>query len=317
MPENVPYLSIVTPVYGCVGCLEELYRRVVAAMNGIAGDFEIIMVNDASPDSAWDVIEALARKDRRVKGINLSRNFGQHRAIAAGLAYARGEWTVVMDCDLQDQPEEIVKLHAKALEGHHIVFARRNERKDGFFKKLGSRLFYRVYDYLTDGSTDHTVANFGIYSRSVIDNYNRFKEQNRSFLFLARWMGFDTAYVDVDHAQRYEGHSSYTLKKLLRLAFDHILSYSNKPLIVFIKFGFLMSLFSLLYGIYIVARYFFYGVSVEGWTTVVVSIYFIGGLLFANLGIIGLYIGKIFEESKERPYYIVEKLTWGTGHENE
>ncbi|HRS18823.1 MAG TPA: glycosyltransferase family 2 protein [Bacteroidales bacterium] len=143
------HISVVTPVYGCKTCLVELYLRLKTTLEQITQDFEIIMVNDASPDGAWETIVELAARDQRVKGINLSRNFGQHYAITAGLDHAQGEWVVVMDCDLQDQPEEIVKLYAKAQEGWDIVFARRTQRQDSFTKRLFSKIFHRVFSYLS------------------------------------------------------------------------------------------------------------------------------------------------------------------------
>ncbi len=305
------HISVVTPVYGCYETLEVLYARLEKALSGITNNFEIIMVNDASPDNAWETIKKLSKKDQRIKGINLSRNFGQHNAITAGLDYASGEWVVVMDCDLQDQPEEIIRLHNKTMEGYHVVFGRRYQREDRFFKKLGSKLYHRVYNYFTEGQqVDNAVANFGIFSKPVIENFKKMREQNRSLKLFVNWMGFDTAYINIEHAKRPAGRSSYHFRKLITLAFDRIISHSNQPLRLFIKLGFTFSLTSFLYGIYIISRYFLFGIPVEGWTTIVVSIYFIGGLLFANLGILGLYIGKIFNEIKNRPLYIIKELTW-------
>lgn len=306
------HISIVTPVYGCSSCLEKLYERIVATLTKITKDFEIIMVNDASPDNAWETIKELAQKDSRVKGINLSRNFGQHKAITAGLDYAQGEWVVVMDCDLQDQPEEILKLYNKAQEGYDIIFGRRTERKDGFFKKLGSKLFYKFFDYFTESNVDNTIANFSIISNKALQSVKRLREQNRSYPLFINWVGFKRTDVDIEHSKREEGKSSYTFSKLINLAIDSIISQSNKPLKLSIKFGFIVSLFSLIYGIWLVLRYFIHDISVEGWTSVMVSIYFIGGLLFANMGILGLYLGKIFDETKERPIYLVQETTFAS-----
>ncbi len=310
MENKKPYISVVTPVYGCGSVLEKLYERLVKSLSQITDDFEIIMVNDSSPDDAWIVIEQLAAKDPRVKGINLSRNFGQHFAITAGLDFVKGQWIVVMDCDLQDQPEEIIKLYNKAKEGYDVVFGRRADRKDSFFKKLGSKLFYMVYDYFTDTSNKSQTANFGIFSRKVIENYKRMREHNRTFPLFIRWIGFKTAEIDIEHAPRLEGKSSYNLKRLFWLAFDSIIAQSNKPLRLSVGFGFIMTFLSMIYGIWQIIKYFIWGVPVPGWTSVIVSIYFIGGLLFANLGILGIYIGKIFNETKNRPLYIVDKTTW-------
>jgi polyisoprenyl-phosphate glycosyltransferase len=307
---NDVHISIVTPVYGCCKSLNNLYERLNKTLSTITDNFEIIMVNDSSPDNAWEAIKELAKKDNRVKGINLSRNFGQHKAITAGLDYAKGDWIVVMDCDLQDQPEEIIKLYNKVLEGYDIVFGRRVERKDSFFKKLSSKVFYKVYDYFTESKIDNTIANFSIISEKVLNTLKEMREQNRMYPLFINWIGFKRTEINIDHASREEGKSSYTLIKLINLAVDSIVSQSNKPLKLSIKFGFLISFFSLIYAFWLIFRYFIYSMPIEGWTSVMVSIYFIGGLLFANMGILGLYIGKIFDETKNKPIYIIQETTF-------
>jgi dolichol-phosphate mannosyltransferase len=305
-------ISVVTPVYGCCESLNSLYKRLRDTLSTITEDFEIIMVNDASPDNAWETIKELSQKDSRVKGINLSRNFGQHKAIVAGLDYAQGNWIVVMDCDLQDQPEDIIKLYNKAMEGYDIVFGRRSERKDSIYKRLSSRLFYIVNDYFTENKMDNTVANFSIISREVLKSVLKFKEQNRVYSLYVNWVGFRKIEIDVEHARRPEGKSSYTLSKMIDLAIESIVSQSNKPLRLSIKFGFLVSFVSLLYGIWLIVSHFILAQKVPGWTSFMVSLYFIGGLLFANMGVMGLYIGKIFDETKNRPIYLVQETTFDT-----
>ena len=304
------YISVVTPVYGCAKALPELYERLVKTLTSITENFDIIMVNDQSPDEAWDIIQQLAARDPRVKGINLSRNFGQHKAITAGLDYADGEWVVVMDCDLQDQPEEITKLYNKAQEGYDVVFGRRANRKDLYFKKLSSKLYNTVFEFISGMKTDETTANFSIISHDVVKYFRKMREQNRGYAPFVTWLGFRRQDVDIEHAPRAYGKSGYSLRKLITLAANSIIAHSNKPLRLSIKFGFLMTFFSLLYAIWLVIKYFFFGVPVEGWTSVMVSIYLIGGLLFANMGILGLYIGKVFNETKQRPLYVIDEKTF-------
>ncbi len=310
-------ISVVTPVYGCCDNLNSLYERLRDTLSSITEEYEIIMVNDASPDNAWEVIKELSQKDNRVKGVNLSRNFGQHKAISAGLEYARGEWTVVMDCDLQDQPEDIIKLYEKAIEGYDIVFGRRFERKDSIYKKFSSKMFYIVNDYLTENKLDSTVANYSIISRRALNSVLRLKEQNRVYSLFANWVGYKKIEIDIEHAKRPEGKSSYTLYKMINLAIDSIVSQSNKPLRLAIKFGFILSLLSFLYGAWLIIRYYVFSIAAEGWTSVMVSIYFIGGLMFANMGMLGLYIGKIFDETKDRPIFLVQETTFDDENENE
>lgn len=307
---NDIHISVITPVYGCCNSLNILYERLKKTLSTITDDFEIIMVNDASPDDAWETITKLATQDTRVKGINLSRNFGQHYAITAGLDYAEGDWVVVMDCDLQDQPEEITKLYNKAKEGYDVVFGRRVDRKDNFFKRLTSKLFYKIYDYFTESNVDNSIANFSIISNKVLNSLRKLKEQNRSYPLFVNWLGYNRTNINIEHASRADGKSTYTIEKLINFAIDSIVSQSNKPLKLSIKFGFLLSFLTMFYAIWLVIRYFMYGTIVEGWTSVMVSLYFIGGLIFANIGILGLYIGKIFDETKNRPLYIVSETTF-------
>ncbi len=300
-------LSVVVPVYGCRDCLFELHRRLVLALEKLVPSFEIVLVNDASPDGSWETILDLAARDSRVRGINLSRNFGQHYALAAGLDIADGDWVVVMDCDLQHPPEEIETLYRKALEGHDVVFGRRAQRQDGLLKKSSSRLFARVLGYLTDSRPDGTVSNFTIASRKVVLTLRMMRERNRSYPLLLNWVGYDAALVDFRHAPRFAGRSSYSFASLVGFAVESIVSQSDKPLRLSIRFGFLVSLCATLYGAWLVFRYLHWGIPVAGWTSVIVSIYLVAGLLFANLGIVGLYIGRIFEATKERPLYVVKE----------
>jgi dolichol-phosphate mannosyltransferase len=307
-------ISVVIPIYGNELFIDELYSRLTANLSAITGDFEIIFVDDGSPDNSWKLIAGNAEKDRRVKGIRFSRNFGQHFAITAGLANCAGDWVVVMDGDLQDRPEEIINLYHKALEGYEVVFARRLVRKDTLYRKLCSGMFYKFFDLLAGTKTDAAVANFGIYSRDVIDSFNKMREHSRLFPLFVHWLGFNTAYIDVEHAERSAGKSAYTFGKKLDLALDTIISMSNKPLKISVKLGLLLSFLSFLYGGFIIMKYLLWGVPVMGWTSLMVSLYFIGGLLLSTLGVLGIYIGKIFDEVKNRPLYIIAEKV---GDENE
>lgn len=300
-------ISVVSPVYRAENIVEELVSQLHQQLQLITHDYEIILVNDASPDASWDKIVKVCAEDSRVKGINLSRNFGQHYAITAGLSYAKGEWVVVMDCDLQDRPDEIPNLYRKAQEGWEIVFARRTERKDKFFKRLSSRLFHQAYSYLSGINTDRSIANFGIFHQKVIVEYNRMKESARSFPSLVQYLGFKRTTLDVKHAERYEGATSYSFAKLLRLTTDVILSNSNKPLKMTVKLGFGISFISFALALYNIFAHFAGIIQVEGFTTTVFSIWFVGGLMLFVLGIVGLYIGKIFDQVKDRQLFIVSE----------
>jgi dolichol-phosphate mannosyltransferase len=311
MESTYPLITVVVPVYGCKTCLLELCNRITTTVERIPAQLEIILVNDASPDHAWETIKQLHLADHRIKGINLARNFGQHYAITAGLDQASGDWVVVMDCDLQDRPEEIINLYHKALEGYEVVFGKRVHRQDKWLKRKSSQFFYRVYDYFTGLSSDHSVANFSISSKMVINGFKHMREQNRFFPMFIQWMGYESASIEIEHSERKEGKSSYNLRKLIGLATDAIISQSNKPLRLSIQLGFFIASISFIYGLYLFAKYFFLDEPVQGWTSVMVSIYFIAGLMFFNFGIIGLYIGKIFNETKARPLYLIRETTDG------
>jgi len=307
---KAPHISIVTPVYGCGSSLSELCDRLSYALSPITPDYEILLVNDASPDGAWEVIKDLAAADGRIKGINLSRNFGQHFAITCGLDFARGDWVVVMDCDLQHKPEEIPKLYRKALEGYDLVVGMRTRRQDSYLKKLGSRLYYRILNYLTDARIDNRLSNFGIYSRRAIQSIAALREQYRDFGLLAIWVGFRRAEIGIEHASRPYGSSAYTLRRMMSLALDSILSHSDRPLRVTVKLGLLLSLSSFLYAIWILVKYLFWSTPVAGWSSLIVSIYFTAGLIMGSIGVVGLYVGKIFNEVKGRPLYFVDSTTF-------
>lgn len=310
MKTNSPLISIVVPVYMAESCLDELYRRLAKSLETITPNFEIVLVEDCGGDGSWEVIERLAKQDDRVKGIQFSRNFGQHYGITAGLDHCDGDWAVVMDCDLQDRPEEIPRLYAKAQEGYDIVLARRGSRRDPLFKRITSWLFYRLFSYLADIDYDAQTGNFRIMSRKVVKTFRQMREQLRFFGGLVQWMGFQTASIEVEHAERHEGNTTYTYAKLWKLASETIIAYSDKPLRLAVRFGFLMAFLAFCYGVYALIRATVYGVPILGWSSLIVSLYFIGGVIIAILGILGIYLGKTFDESKKRPLYIVRRATF-------
>ena len=285
--------------------VHELVSRVKENVSKITEDYDIILVNDASPDNSWEMILKECKADCRVKGINLSRNYGQHRAITAGLNYANGDWVVVMDCDLQDRPEEIPRFYNKAMEGYDKVFGEREERKDGFFKKLSSTVFYAVYQFFSGIKTNKKIANYGIYKREVIDAICKMPERDRGLGGLLYYVGFKSTSIPIEHGERFEGKSSYTLSKLLKLAFGSILSNTNKPLRLMVGWGAILSCISILIALYNVFAYFSGGIRVPGFTTTVFSIWFVGGMLMMQIGIVGIYIGKVFDQVKGRPLYVV------------
>ena len=307
MKETVPLLSIVSPVYKAENIIPLLVERIEKAVGKITADYEVILVEDGGPDASWRVIEAIAETNPKIKGIKLSRNFGQHPAIMAGLSQAKGEWVVVMDCDLQDQPEEIEKLHAKALEGFDIVLAKRRDRKDRFFKKMTSLFFSKVYGYFTDTDYDNEVANFGIYHKKVIQSILDIPDTIKFFPLFVKFVGYNSTSIIVAHAERAEGTTSYSFAKLLSLAFNTIISFSNKPLKLFVKFGLTISFISFVIGMYNLYLALTHQIAVLGYSSIIVSIWFLSGVLITTIGVTGIYVGKIFDQTKGRAPYIIDK----------
>lgn len=287
--------------------LHHLVERCEAAISTITNDYEIILVNDCSPDNSWEVLKEICAKDKHVKAIDHSRNFGQHPAISTGLKYITGDWVVLMDCDLQDMPEDIPALYAKAQEGWDIVFARRGKRYDSFLKQLGGRIFHVVYDWLSGSKTDPNIGNYSIFRSAVAVEIVKIPELSRSFGNLNRYVGFKRTTIDVIRPEREEGTTGYSLKKLLILAFNNSIANSNKPLKLAIKLGILMSIVSGLLAIYQIIAKMMGLITVSGYTSTVASIWFVGGLILFVLGIIGIYIGKIYDQVKGRPYSVVRE----------
>lgn len=301
-------ITVVIPCYKCSETLNELHNRLVNSLQKITNDFSIIFVNDNSPEDDWNIIKNIVLHDNRVTGVNLSKNFGQHYAITAGLEFCDSDWVVVMDGDLQDRPEEIIKLFNKALEGYDTVVASRSDRKDSICKKLSSKMFYVLFNYLTNQNLDNRVANFGIYSKKVIDNVKKLKETERSFGLLTVVVGFSRCVVEVEHSYRLRGKSAYSFKSRFNQALNHIISHSNKPLTLAVSSGFILSSLSIIYSFWVLLRYFWTADIPDGWTTLTVSLFFLSGLIIIVIGIVGLYIGKIYNEVKERPLYIIKDI---------
>ncbi|MGH8063036.1 MAG: glycosyltransferase family 2 protein [Pseudoxanthomonas sp.] len=311
--EGNPDISVVSPVYGCAGCLEDLVDRIGAAMASLGRSHEIILVDDASPDGAWERIVEIAAANVAVRGFRLSRNFGQHAAISAGLEQVRGNVVVVMDCDLQDLPEEIPGLLRALDGGTQVALASRVERKDGLFKRIGSSVFYAILKQLTESDYDPAVANFGAYTRKVIDVVNAMPESDRFFPLLVRWTGFKSVTVPVNHGQRVHGRSGYSFGRLLRLALNVALSYSDKPLRLVVKSSVGFAAFALFIAGYSVYRYVIGDIQVAGFTSIIASIWLVGSVVVSCIGITGLYLGRLYNQVKGRPHFIVSDSTDGLG----
>lgn len=308
MSKNAPFISVVIPVFLAQESIKPLTQKIIENILLISPDYEIILVNDGSPDESWEIIYKLSKSNSRIIGINLSRNFGQHPAIFCGLSHSKGKWVIVMDCDFQDNPDDIATLYNKSLDGFDVVLAKRITRNQPLFKKVFSAIFYKILSYMTGIHFDGSIGNYGIYSRKVVAAALSLNEYYKTFSFTAYWVGFKRGFLTVEHHRRQQGKSTYTFKKLAILAENIILTFSNKPLTLTIRLGFIMSLISFLISLYYAFSYFIGAIEVPGFTSLILSIWFLSGVIIFCLGLIGSYLGKVFDTVKGRPQYIVSEV---------
>jgi len=302
-----PEISVVSPVYNGASTIDELTSQLINELTSLSITYEIIYVDDGSTDHSWSRISSLARMHPAIKALKLSRNFGQHNCIYAGLVASSGNWVVVMDCDLQDRPDQIVNLYryTQACDCH-IVQGQRIDRSDTLFRRTMSYLFYSLLGYLTNTQQDCSIASFGIYSRKAIDSLLSMHDYHKSFLPMLQWTGFDIHKIPLKHAARTKGKSNYNLYKLFSLAINTSIAFSDKPLKLVASSGFLISVASFLIGLFYVVAYLFGVSKVPGYTSLIISIWLSTGLIIFVLGIMGIYVGKVFETTKNRPNYIIE-----------
>lgn len=302
-------LSIVSPVYGAASLLHELVQEIEAAVSKLTNDYEIILVEDHSPDDSQAIIREICKVNKHVVGVFHSRNFGQQYAIHTGLSLATGDYIVTMDCDLQDTPALIINLFNKAQEGYDIVFASRQNRQDGCVKKLGSKIFNRLLGFLTETVQDETIANFVLYRKKVVDAMLQMGDYRRYYPLMNHWVGFKSCKLPIPHAERADGKaSSYSMKKRIELALNTAVSFSTKPLRLIIYFGIFISAIAILLALFMAAHYIMTGITVSGWLTLFVSLWFIAGVMIMIMGIIAVYIGSVFEQTKNRPCSLVSEI---------
>jgi glycosyltransferase involved in cell wall biosynthesis len=301
------HLSIVIPLYNESSLIEELVRRVEENAKKVTDNYEILLIDDGSIDLTWEKINLEIKKRVKIKGIKFSRNFGHHYAITAGLHHAKGEWVVVMDGDLQDRPEVIPDLYKHALEGFEVVFVSRQNRPEKITYRIAQKLFYLVLRKLSGINFNSEQANFSIIHRKVVEAFNIFPENARFYGSTVLWLGFKRSQIYADHGKRFSGSSSYSLAKRLRLASDIIISFSENPIKIAIRFGILMSLISLMITMMIIYQSIFSGYTVSGWASIMSAIFFSTGVILIVIGIVGIYIGQIFKQVKNRPLYVISE----------
>ena len=302
-------LNVVVPLYREESLVEELHNRLTKSIKNISASYKIILVDDGSDDGTWQKISAITKKDKKVIGLRLSRNFGHHYALTAGLHEADADWVVVMDGDLQDRPEVIVDLWNKAQEGFDVVFVSRMRRPEGLLYRAAQKLFYAGLRWLSGIKFDSTQANFSIVSRKVIEAYKSFGENARFYNSTITWLGFKRAAVTAEHGTRHSGRPSYTLRKRFQLAGDIIFTYSDRPLKFSIYLGLSMALLAFTYLLWVLFGAVTWGFTVEGWSSVMAGIFLTGGMILVVLGVTGIYIGRIFREVKNRPLFVIGERT--------
>jgi len=299
-------LSVVIPVYNCSGCLSELHARLTASLREVTPDYEIVLVDDRSTDGAWNILRELAGNDPRLRVVRLSRNFGQHAAITAGLARSTGAWTVVMDCDLQEPPEEIPRLYAKAQEGYEIVRAVRDGRKHSAFRRFSATLYRRM---LSEGEGEGEIefSTLSIISRKVVDTFLLLRDRDREYQLVLDWLGFSQASISFAHAERQgESPSTYGLRQLVSVALDGMFFRTTVLLRWIVFAGFCIAGIGGLMAAYAVfSRY--VEDTPPGYTSIVVLLLLLSGFIIIALGVVGLYIGRIFDQVKGRPLFVVDE----------
>jgi glycosyltransferase involved in cell wall biosynthesis len=306
LPEEsaVVELSVVVPVFGCADCLAQLHSRLTASVGQITDNYELVLVDDRSEDGGWPVLEALAAADWHVRAFRLSRNFGQDAAITAGLAQARGEWAVVMDCDLQESPEDIPRLWAAAAEGYDVVRTIRRGWRHPPLRRAGSRAYRRLTG---QGAHRLPLSNMSLLSRSVIDSFLRLRDRDREYAIALDWLGFHSTVVEIDHHERHAGRSGYTLRRLLRVALDGAFFRSTALLRMVVLLGFLIAAAGLAVAVFEVIEYVAGpNRSVPGYTSLAVLLLVLAGVIIISVGVVGLYVGRIFEQVKDRPLYLID-----------
>jgi glycosyltransferase involved in cell wall biosynthesis len=312
MDEHGETLSVVVPVYGCANCLVELHKRLEAVISRLGVvDWELILVDDRSTDGSWDRALELTQRDPHVRCARLSRNFGQHAAITAGLQMARGSWTVVMDCDLQEPPEEIPRLLEVARQGYHVVLTRREERAHHVWRRFTGQIYFAIRRRLLKSNLEPETGSFSLLSRKAVDAYCVLNDVDRSYLMLIDWIGLSRTTLIVEHRGRADGGpSSYSLRQLFKVAVDGVFFQTTALLRWIVTIGFLIAGCALLFAVAVVYAN-VSGSPLPGWTSIVTLTLTMSSVIILSVGVSALYLGKVFEQVKGRPLYLIDEIVEG------
>ncbi len=301
-------ISVVIPVYNEENGLDELYKRLSVSLSTFTKSYELLFIDDGSRDGTFARLRQLVESDHRVRYIKLSRNFGHQVAVSAGLDHCTGKAVVIIDGDLQDPPELIPELYQKYKEGYKVVYARRIIRKgETFFKKFTAKLFYRVLARITVIDIPLDTGDFRLIDRDVVEQLKKMPEKDKFIRGQIAWIGFRQTYVDFERDARKYGKTGYSLRKMIRLAVDGITAFSDFPLKLATTLGFIVSIIAVIIIIYALYSYFILERTITGWSSLIVSTMFIGGIQLITIGIIGEYISRINHNVRNRPLYVVEE----------
>lgn len=302
-------ISVVIAVRNEEKNITELLDRLAATLKALKLEYELVFVTDENHDDTWNMLKKESQHDKSIKAIKLSKSFGQHMAMLAGIQHARGKQIVMMDGDLQDCPEDIAQLYRKAKEGYDVVYGIKEKKDDKAWKNALSSCFIKLLNFLSDVEVEHNTMMFRLISRRVADELKRYGESEPIVTALIDLMGFPTAGVPVASGVRLRGVTKYNFFRQLNIAINFLLAFSTKPLRLISGLGLLVSMLSLAYFIVIIVQKIFFHVGVAGWPTIVAAITFLGGIQLLGIGIIGEYIGKIYIEAKKRPLYVIEEIS--------
>lgn len=311
-------ISIVVPIYYEEENIFPLYERLKKVISDeLDLNYEIIFINDGSKDDSVKNIKKLRTQDGNIKLIDFSRNFGHQIAVTAGLEHTTGEVSVIIDADLQDPPELIIDMYKKYKEGYDVVYAKRKSRAgESFFKKRTAKIFYRLLDFISEVDIPLDTGDYRLMSRRVVEQLNSMPEKNRFIRGLVTWVGFKQTSVEYNREKRHAGETGYSLSKMIKFSLDGITSFSTFPLKIATIFGTLISGVSFIYILRIIYLKYFTEKTIQGWSSIMVSNLFLGGIILLTLGILGEYIGRIYTELKNRPQYII-KEKYGFGEEQQ
>lgn len=310
--------SIIVPLYNEEEVIGESYKRIKAVMEETKEDYEIIFINDGSRDQTEHLVKEICSKDPNIKLINFSRNFGHQPAITAGMKESSGEAIIIIDADLQDPPSVMLKMIEKWKEGYDVVYGKRIKRSgETFFKKMTAKMYYRLLTRITDVKIPVDVGDFRLIDRSVCNALNDLPERNRYVRGLVSWVGYKQTFVEFEREERFSGETKYPLRKMIKLAIDGITGFSNKPLKLASTLGYIVSCFGFIYLIIILIQKLFTDTTIQGWTSIIGLLLILNGVTLIMLGVLGEYVGRIYDEIKARPVYIIKEKVGFTNQEQE